>query len=189
MKAVSHFSDPALLTFLQTRLKTKEKNEQLDEEMEVQNVCDAHPSVGELKHTLEMIDTKHVQFEENVSVRQYEKEEEDFVQQMEDGTLRIGDVTLSKNMLHMDKVEEEKLRWMRDCPTPSAVERKVHTLISAKFHEFEKSGSQRMIGVCYDVAAVFVSVVSHQGRCGIKLGNSIVDHTRFHFLAWHFLGK
>ena len=171
MKAVSHFSDPALLTFLQTRLKTKEKNEQLDEEMEVQNVCDAHPSTGERKHTLETIDTKHVQFEENVSVRQYENEEEDFVQQMEDGTLRIGDVTLSKNMLHMDKVEEEKLRWTRDCPTPSAVERKVHTLVSAKFHEFEKSKksmSQRMIGIRYDAAAVFVSVVSHQGRCGIR---------------------
>ena len=42
-----------------------------------------------------------------------------------DGGLKIGDVNVSGKWLHMGTVESEKLQWMKDCPTPSAVESKV----------------------------------------------------------------
>lgn len=42
-----------------------------------------------------------------------------------DGGIQIGDVKVSNKWLHMGTVESEKLEWMKDCPTPSAVESKV----------------------------------------------------------------
>ena len=42
-----------------------------------------------------------------------------------DGEIKIGDVKVSSKWLHMGTVESEKLQWMKDCRTPSAVESKV----------------------------------------------------------------
>ena len=39
--------------------------------------------------------------------------------------IKIGDVKVSSEWLHMGTVESEKLQWMKDCSTPSAVESKV----------------------------------------------------------------
>ena len=68
---------------------------------------------------------KHVHFSDDVEmITQTNGQERSLVEHTDSG-LKIGDVKVSSKWLHMGTVESEKLQWMKDCPTPSAVESKV----------------------------------------------------------------
>ena len=125
--ACTFLVDPRLLAFLQTRKKKgflNDGNAQNDEDME-ESTQGLKSSDGEVGNTDAMAKSKRVHFDEDVSMAEFKKEE-NFVQQLDDGTWKVGDVKLGKNLpLHMDKVEEEKLEWTKDCPPPSVVEIKV----------------------------------------------------------------
>ena len=71
-------------------------------------------------------DGKQVHFSENVEIIKPDNKEETIIA---DGCITIGDMEVSSKWLHMGTVETEKLEWMKDCQTPSAVESKVYTFI------------------------------------------------------------
>ena len=70
---------------------------------------------------------KHVHFNEDVSVVGVS----DTVQgeQLKSEISQVDEVKeLTEKWIHMDNVEAEKLEWMKDCPTPTAMETKVLNL-------------------------------------------------------------
>ena len=70
-------------------------------------------------------DEKHVHFSDDVEmITQTNGQEMPLVEHTDSG-MKIGGVKVSNKWLHMGTVESEKLQWMKDCPTPSAVESKV----------------------------------------------------------------
>ena len=58
-------------------------------------------------------------------ITQTNGQERPLVEHMDGVRIQIGDIKVSSKWLHMGTVESEKLQWMKDCPTPSAVESKV----------------------------------------------------------------
>ena len=70
-------------------------------------------------------DEKHVHFSDDVKMITQTNGQKMPLVEHSDGGIKIGDVKVSSKWLHMGTVESEKLQWMKDFPTPSAVESKV----------------------------------------------------------------
>jgi hypothetical protein len=147
--------DPSLLSFLQSRHE-KKPSSKTNFEQEQGNMdtvtADANPEqIGnsERSHSIENIDalqcdvsmdvekenkdsseytiesSKHVHFDDKVSVISQKGLEENVVEAEE-----LAQMASSQKWVHMDKIEPEKLEWMKDCPAPSAVKKKVLTFFS-----------------------------------------------------------
>jgi len=117
-------SDPSLVAFLTSWHQTsKEKMTEAPSGKEQKvDSCDIKNPREEGKSSQ---DEKHVHFSDDVEMITQTNEQEMPLVEHTDGGIKIGDVKVSSKWLHMGNVESEKLRWMKDCPTPSAVESKV----------------------------------------------------------------
>ena len=74
---------------------------------------------------------KHVHFSEDVQIIEQENEQkmtEQDQQGQADDCITVGDLKVSSKWLHMDAVETEKMKWMKDCPAPSALDSKVFSI-------------------------------------------------------------
>lgn len=117
-------TDPSLLSFLTSRhQRSKEKTTRIRSEAENKGNChDIKNSSVKVKSSH---DEKHVHFSDDVEMISEKKGQELPLAEQSDGGVKIGDIQVSDKWLHMGTVESEKLEWMKDCPTPSAVESKV----------------------------------------------------------------
>ena len=68
---------------------------------------------------------KYVHFSEDVSVMEHSNSLQG--EQFEKEVPNIDEIKelSSLKWIHMDKIEVQKLEWMKDCPTPTAMEMKV----------------------------------------------------------------
>ena len=121
-------SDPSLVAFLTLRQrKNKDERTHTDTSVERSNGGEFHGHIASCAMDVESNnDGKHVHFSENVEIIKPDNKEETIIA---DGCITIGDMEVSSKWLHMGTVETEKLEWMKDCLTPSAVESKVYTFI------------------------------------------------------------
>lgn len=125
-------SDPSLVAFLTLRQrKNEDERTHTDTSMERSNGGEFHGHITSCAMDIESNhDGKHVHFSENVEIIKPDNEEETISDHSTaDGCITIGDMEVSSKWLHMGTVETEKLEWMKDCQTPSAVESKVYTFI------------------------------------------------------------
>ena len=111
--------------------KNKDERTHTDTSMERNNGGEFHGHITSCAMDIESNhDGKHVHFSENVEIIKPDNEEETISDHSTaDGCITIGDMEVSSKWLHMGTVETEKLEWMKDCQTPSAVESKVYTII------------------------------------------------------------
>ena len=117
-------ADPSLLSFLTScHQRSKEKTTRSRSEAENERNChDIKNSSEEVKSGH---DDKHVHFSDDVEMISEKNGQEMALAEQSDGGVKIGDLQVSDKWLHMGTVESEKLEWIKDCPTPSAVESKV----------------------------------------------------------------
>lgn len=117
-------TDPSLLAFLTSRRQRSE-----GKTTEAGLVKEKGVACGDIKNSSVEVesghDEKHVHFSDNVEMITQENGQEIPEVEQSDGGIKIGDVQVSDKWLHMGTLESEKLEWMKDCPTPSAVESKV----------------------------------------------------------------
>ena len=94
------------------------------DERKDKNIENASCAAGESSHS-----GKHVHFSDNVQMIPQENQQGIITaneQHEQSGDcMTIGDLRVSRQWLHMDTVETEKLEWMKDCPVPSAVDSEV----------------------------------------------------------------
>ena len=122
-------SDPSLIAFLTSRQK-KTTGESIDIGTTLDgNNGDYHSNITSCTNEKESgRGDKHVHFSEDVQLITQENEQTLMAQGQQeesDGCITIGDLKVSSKWLHMGTVEMEKLEWMKDYPSPSAVDRKV----------------------------------------------------------------
>ena len=101
-----------------------------DDDPTGQDVGKEHSKSDDSKDSMskkQNIVNKHVHFS-GVEMISSESGEEDIADQQSDEGVRIGDLKLSEKWLHMDTVESDKLKWMKDCPLPMAVKSKVQCI-------------------------------------------------------------
>ena len=138
-------SDPSLVAFLtsqQKKSKSKTGNSDTGAKERKEDGC--HGDNTSCNMEVESgHNEKHVHFSEDVEIIKQEDKEKMIPKEQSDRCITIGDLQVSNKWLHMDTVETEKLEWMKDCPTPSAVESKVPKIISYMIvHLFLVSCSQ-----------------------------------------------
>ena len=126
-------SDPSLIAFLTSRQK-KTTSESMDTGTTLDgNNGDCHSNITSCTNEKESSHVdKHVHFSEDVQIITQENQQKMMAQEQQeesDGCITIGDLKVSSKWLHMGTVETEKLEWMKDCPSPSAVDRKVLKII------------------------------------------------------------
>ncbi|XP_068681600.1 RNA polymerase II-associated protein 1-like isoform X1 [Montipora foliosa] len=119
--------DPSLIAFLTSRHKNNNCKSELMhadttvDEREDKNIENASCAAGESSHS-----GKHVHFSDNLQMIPQENQQGIITanEQHEQSAdcMTIGDLRVSRQWLHMDTVETEKLEWMKDCPVPSAVD-------------------------------------------------------------------
>lgn len=95
----------------------RENNLKSEESMDVEKDKHQTNDIGEAKF-------KHVHFDDKVNVILQNGSDKTIVEVEE-----LAEMASSQKWVHMDRVEAEKLEWMKDCPTPSAVRKEVHLIV------------------------------------------------------------
>lgn len=127
----------------------RENNLKSEESMDVEKDEHQTNDIGEAKF-------KHVHFDDKVNVILQNSSDKNIVEVEE-----LAEMASSQKWVHMDRVEPEKLEWMKDCPTPSAVRKEVHLIV---------------VLVC-----LFMHSLIHQS----SIHHSFIPSFGFNFLEWN----